>query len=300
MKPIYLSILTLVLAGVVSYVTTKAVQPTASTSTTTEAKVKKSDESVYDRVMRTGKIRCGYNYYEPGFMKNEKTGEFYGLYYDLLEEMGRISDLEIEWEAIVGWGDIRQALTSNKIDAFCISVWPNALRAKAMLLSDPFLYVNVEAYARTDDKRFDSENMKRINNEDVTISVLDQDIADEIASFDFPKAKKVSVSQLGTDSDLFEQLKYKKADVTFSLHSAFLGFDRENPNILKRIAPSKPLRTYGNTIAIPSGEHDLKFLLDTAIEQMQNSGTVHHILEKYSTEYPDTFHHVAKPYKELK
>lgn len=290
-KTILTSLIAAVLAAVV---TVKVVVPESSNGVITERQ-----ESTYERVMRTGKLRCGYNFYEPGFVKDEETGEFYGLYYDLLEAVGKVADIEIEWSALVGWGNMVTDIEAEKVDAFCISVWPNALRGKRLLFSDSFLYVNVEAYARAEDERFKTGDLSRVNSEDVTIAVLDADISDEIAKNEFPKAKKSTVTTLGSDADLFNELKFGKADVTFTTHSIFIGYDKKNPNILRRLSPENPLRTFGTTIALSMGEHDLKAMLDSAIEQLVNSGDVKRILQKYENNYPDTFFQVAKPYEEL-
>ncbi|MCB1556441.1 MAG: hypothetical protein KDJ15_03915, partial [Alphaproteobacteria bacterium] len=40
-------------------------------------------DSGYDRVMRTGTIRCGYIAFPPYLMQDLNTGEFSGLAYDL-------------------------------------------------------------------------------------------------------------------------------------------------------------------------------------------------------------------------
>jgi acyl-CoA synthetase (AMP-forming)/AMP-acid ligase II len=39
-------------------------------------------ETAYARVLRTHTLRCGYNYYAPVLMQNEKLGKLEGIYID--------------------------------------------------------------------------------------------------------------------------------------------------------------------------------------------------------------------------
>lgn len=51
---------------------------------TLSVQAKDAHETAYDRIMRTGVIRCGYIPYAPGLTKDLKTGEFGGIFYDLI------------------------------------------------------------------------------------------------------------------------------------------------------------------------------------------------------------------------
>src|ERR1700735_3304508 len=79
------------------------------------AKLPQSASSVktataYERVMRTGTIRCGYVRWYPYFTKELKTGELSGLNYDAMAAIGEELDLKIEWAEEVGWGNLGEGL----------------------------------------------------------------------------------------------------------------------------------------------------------------------------------------------
>lgn len=290
MKNIKIYLIAIILAAITSYLMMQNMAPQGAAS-------QKSPQPVYERVMKTGKFRCGYNFYEPAFSKNEQTGEFYGLYYALVEELGRLADIEIEWTALVDWGGITAALNTNKVDAFCLSVWPSAQRAKAgLLFSDPMYYEKVQAYARADDARFDN-GLAAINDPTVTLILLDEKINRSIAEINFPQAKRYFLPELSSDGDLLSNLKYKKGDVAFTNQSVFIGFNKKNPGVLRQIAPENPLRTFGTTIVMRADEVKLKHFLDTSIEEMINSGHADRILAKYEKDYPNVFFPVATPYE---
>ncbi|MGQ0527879.1 MAG: hypothetical protein ACT4OY_07645 [Alphaproteobacteria bacterium] len=45
--------------------------------------------STFDRVMKSGTIRCGYPIWMPVIYKDAQTGELKGLLYDLMQEAGK-------------------------------------------------------------------------------------------------------------------------------------------------------------------------------------------------------------------
>ena len=72
-------------------------------------------ESVYDRVMRTGVIECGYFVEPPFTIRNEATGEFSGIAVDLIELIARDLNLKVEWKEQISFATFP--------DRFCIPVF---------------------------------------------------------------------------------------------------------------------------------------------------------------------------------
>tara|TARA_Y100001001_G_C8011727_1_gene309967 strand:- start:1467 stop:2291 length:825 start_codon:yes stop_codon:yes gene_type:complete len=252
-------------------------------------------ETAYDRVLKTETLRCGYNYYEPGFIKDVETGQYRGIFYEFMEAFSQISGVKVEWTALVNWGDMRAAIEADKIDAFCISVWPNAQRAKFLAHSSPFFYVPVHAFARKGDERFQNGLSAVSEREDLKIAVLDNDVSDFLATQFFPKAKKVSAGFMSSDSKLFQDVATKKADMTFTLAAAYLSYEKSNPNVLTQVS-NEPLRVFGNTIAVSNEELKLLNFINVTIEEMHNSGMVAAIMKPYINEYEGSFLPVRLPY----
>ena len=82
MKPLQVVLLTLVVAVVTSFLTVQFMVPQNADSGAVS--LPKEKESVYERVIRTGKIRCGYAVWQPVLMKDPNTGAFSGVYYDYM------------------------------------------------------------------------------------------------------------------------------------------------------------------------------------------------------------------------
>src|ERR1700722_5764994 len=122
-------------------------------------------ETAYERVTRTGTIRCGYVSWYPYFKKDLKTGEPSGMNYEIMSAVGRELNLKVEWAEEVGWGNLGEGLKTGRYDAVCTSVGPDAAKAKNFTLSRPMVYSQFYPYARVDDNRFDG-HVERINQPD--------------------------------------------------------------------------------------------------------------------------------------
>lgn len=72
-------------------------------------------ESVYDRVIRTRAIRCGYIILPPEFSKDVNTGVFSGASYDIAEEIGRRLHLKVDWTEEVNFQTAATGLQSGEV-----------------------------------------------------------------------------------------------------------------------------------------------------------------------------------------
>ncbi|NCC21108.1 MAG: transporter substrate-binding domain-containing protein [Alphaproteobacteria bacterium] len=254
-------------------------------------------ESAYERVVSTGTIRCGYNYWEPVVMRNERTGELHGLFVEYMHSLAEAAGLAIEWAQETDWGAIQSDLETGKIDAFCAGVWADARRSVHIAFTKPAFYVGIEAYGRADDDRFTDGDLSRINHEDVTIALHDgATMQKAIAEMDFPNAQTFVMTHMQGDADLLFNVMMGKADVAFTSNAPAAGFMRANPGALKRIAPREPLRINGSTIAIDIDDYRLRSLLDGATEELINNGTLDKLVSRYNAKYPGAFLPVSKPY----
>jgi ABC-type amino acid transport substrate-binding protein len=251
-------------------------------------------ESSYDRVLRTGELRCGYAAWPPIIIKDPNSGTLSGIGYDFVEALGAALKLKIVWAEEVGWGDFPTALASGRIDAFCAGAWSNSSRARQVDFTLPILYQPVYAYARADDKRFDN-NLDAINDPNVTIAAIDGEMASLIAVKDFPQAKTLQLAQLSAGSDAFLNVVDKKADIAFTDPATFGEYDAKNPGKLRRVISKAPLRVFGVPLAIAHGQDEFRRMLDTSTTELLSSGQIEKIIAKYE-QYPGALLRVAPPY----
>lgn len=251
--------------------------------------------SVYDRVIQSGTIRASYAVYPPYSLKDPNTGKMSGLYVDALEEAARRLELKVQWTEEVGWGAIFEGLNSDRHDIFGAGIWRNATRSKVGDFSRPLIYNVIKVWGRPDEKRF-SGDWSKINDPSVRIATLDGAVEDLIAKSDYPKATRVSVPQLAPWTDVLLNITSRKADVTFAEPSAVNLFLEKNPGTLKDLSPDKPVRVFANAYAFKLGEEKFKSMLDGALEEIINDGTLERIIAKYER-HPGEFYRIARPYE---
>lgn len=256
---------------------------------------KKQKETTYDRVIRTGTIRCGYAIWEPILMKDPNTGDMSGIFYDYMNALGESLNLNVEWTEEIGWGDFPQALNTGRIDAFCVGPWPTAARARVVDFVTPIYFNTVNAYTKIDTTKFDN-NINSINNEKIIISVIDGEMSSALAKNDFPKAKTLALPQLSNASQMVLNVVSGKADVFFTDTDTAMEFSNHNPEKIKQIDGIDPLRISDVGIAIARDQYPFKAMLETMTRILLQNGKIEKIIEKHE-KYPNSLHRVSKPYK---
>jgi len=253
------------------------------------------DETVYDRVMKAQAIRCGYVINFPSCYRDPNTSTLRGYSVDCVEEMGRRLDLKIEWVEETTWGTMFEGL-SDRYDLIGSTAWRNATRGKVVEFSTPLVYSAVGVYVRPNDHRFD-KNLEAINSPSVRIAVMDGELSEVIAGEDFPQAKLVSLPQLSDYSQLLLEVTTQKADVSFMENSVAALFLKTNPNSLKNVATTRPIRVFGEGIMFKLGQVRFKSVVDAAISEMINCGFVDRVLTKYDIAGAGGKYPVALPYQ---
>jgi len=251
-------------------------------------------ESLYEKVLRAGKIRCSYAAYPPNCIKDPNTGSMSGIFVEILEKVGEKLELDIEWVEEVGWGTIFEGLESGRHDVFGAGVWQNSTRAKVGYFSKPLFYNAIFIWVRADETRI--KTLEDMNKPDIRFAGQDGAMDSIIASTDFPKAQKISIPQLSPWSDNLQNIITKKADVALAEPSQIIPFLEKNPGTLKEVQVGRPIRVFANSYAFKMGEDKFKAMIDAAIEELALDGTIEGILRKYE-KAPDELLRVAPPYQ---
>ena len=254
-----------------------------------------SQQSVHARVIKSGTIRASYADYPPYAIKDAKNGQLSGIYVDTLNEIGKRLNLKVVWAEEVGWGAIFESLNSNRVDIFGAGIWRNSTRGKVGDFSLPVIYNVIKVFGRPDGRTV--TDLSEINRPDVKIATLDGAIEDVIAKSDFPSAQRVSIPQLNPWSDVLLNITSKKADLTFAEPAAVNLYLEKNPGTLKPLLDGKSVRVFANAYAFKLGEPEFKAMIDSAIQEMQNDGTIERIIRKYE-KHPGEFLRVAPGYVE--
>ncbi len=252
-------------------------------------------QSLYDRVIKSGKIRCGYVAAFPICMKDPNTGKFSGIGVDALELIGKKLGLAIEWTQEVGWGTMLEGLRTGRYDMVGLPVWTNPNRAKLAEFGTSLYYTPMFPYCRKGDKRF-TGHLEKINSPTIKIATIDGETGQVVADADFPKASRLSMTQMTDMSELYLSVAAKKADIAFGTPMVVDKFLQNNPGSVEIICPDKPVRVFPNCWMFNKGEFEFKAMLDTVSEEVINSGAMDKIIRKYEPS-PNGILRVAPAYQ---
>lgn len=258
-------------------------------------------ETTYERVVRTGVIKCGYMIWPPYFDRNVTTKKFSGMNYEYVEALGRNLNIKIDWAMELNFGDQVEALRTGKIDAICASEGPiMPSTTKYLTYSTPMIYVPFYLYARSDDNRFSGDAKKSINKTGIKISVIDGDISGQVARVQFPQAQAVSIPQMASPMQMMMDVTAKKADIVINEPLSMNEYLKQNKGSLKKIGQS-PVAVIPNTLSFLRSDNNSAFvsMINQAIENLKNSGEEDMILAAILTT-PNgevSFFKTAKPYK---
>jgi ABC-type amino acid transport substrate-binding protein len=235
-------------------------------------------ETAYDRVMRTGTIRCGYATWPPLFKKDINTNTLSGLTYDFTVALAASLKLNIEWSEDIVFSTYLQDIATGRYDVECSGGWPNALRGKLAYYSLPYGYVPLRAIVRPDDARFDADS-KLINSPNVRVVGADGQTSVIIQSIRFPQSQLVSVQQDMSASDQILNVVGGKADVALVDAVTAHEYEKSNPGTIKIITHNPPIHMIALTFTLPHDEQ-LRGMFDEGTRQLIFNGTAESLVEK--------------------
>lgn len=237
--------------------------------------------AAFERIMKTGVIRCGYTMWSPvAFLKDPNTNAYSGFVPDYLAVMAKNLNLKIEYVEDAGFGpQVIEGLKSGRFDVYCTSFNINAPRGRNVLYTDVIFYSPIYAYARKDDHRFDG-NLSILNDPKYTLSTMDGEATDMIAHNLFPKAKTFALPQNSEMSLLYSNVAQNKADVIFADIPPAEAYNKNNGNPLRRV-PGTPVMTYTLAMAVNMNEPKLRDMLNAALMELQASGQIREIVKRY-------------------
>ncbi len=253
-------------------------------------------ESVYERVMRTGVLRCGYAQWPPVVLiKDAKNGQMFGFAPDIIHEMAEGLSWKVEWVEETGWDSFIEGLKTDRFDMFCGVLWENAARAREMSFSRPIAFSAMHLYTRAGDTRFD-DDLSILNAPEYKLATMDGETSSIIAKKFFPEAQTVSIPALADGAQLFLQVANGKADGVFLEPGLAREFSNKNPDKIRQ-ATKQPFSLFPIVFGIKK-ESDSRMVdtVNSALGEMINQGRVNDLITKYE---PDTsiYMPLAKPYE---
>jgi polar amino acid transport system substrate-binding protein len=237
-------------------------------------------ETTYERIARTGTIRCGYTVWDPLFYIDTKTNEKMGIFHDMMEEVGKRLGYKVVWQEELGWGTVVESVRTGRVDMACAGYWLNPARIKNILPSTPQLYSPMYIWMRQDEAR-PLKTPDDLNAEQYTAAVTDGDAAHQILDTRFAIARKLNLPELSTSSDLIENLVTGKADFIIVDATTMAAYLANNPGKIKNIFPDQPMNLFPTVMLLPPDDFRLKDVIDNTLKNAEYDGTLDAILKKY-------------------
>ncbi len=284
-------LLTVLLSVASAYATVLYVEKHGGIASMTAPSVK---ETAFERVMRTGVLRCGYYVFPPVTQRDLNTNELSGFAVDLTNRLAANAGLKVEWTEEVDFGNWTAELQAGRFDAMCTPAWPTASMSRVVRFTRPFIYSSINVYARGDDHRFDN-NLKAVNDPSVTIAVIEGTALVELIESHFPKAKLLLLPQNSPGGSQAENLATKKADLILWDENGVFDYLKTHPGGVHNIAPGHPVRIMPFELAVQVSEDRLRDFLDTALQDLEDTGYLEQVIRKWERA-PGSFFYLAPPY----
>lgn len=186
--------------------------------------------SVYDRVMATKTIRCGYMIYDPYLTKDMKTNKIGGLTVDYVNAVAAREGLTVEWTTDINVDQIIMNLDYDRIDAFCVPTTPDDNWAQmAEFVADlgawPY-YTYVRSDSSLTREQLNTARFVMVDGYNQTVTTTEH----------YPKAKFVNLPQTVSAAEMYDQLKFGKADAFVNEPISAALYAKANPGTIKKFS----------------------------------------------------------------
>jgi aspartate/glutamate/glutamine transport system substrate-binding protein len=255
-----------------------------------------SQETAFDRVMRTGVIRCGYYVFPPIVMRDVNSNSMSGLSVDFMQRLAERAGLKVEWVEEITFGNWVPAMQGNRFDMICTPMWPELTHGRAVLFTEPLFYSGLSPAVRADDARFTATSRReQLNSPEYTILTQEGNATDAIGRASFPNAKFYIVSPEAGTATYYQDLINKKADAILTDRNGQHEMTK-NGQTIRLVDPSNPIKLQSFPLVVNRGETELRDFLNLAITEMDYSGDLDRVLRKWESEPGLTYHRRAKAF----
>lgn len=234
--------------------------------------------TTYERVMDTRTLRCGYFVWAPYFEIDPITQAKKGVYFDMIEELGKVLNLKIEWTYEYTLGQQVEALRTNKVDVLCADGPFTRSAMPYVDYSNPYVFISGYVYALKNNKK--TQNLSNLNSKNITFTMIDGDGSAEYLQLYFPNANILSMASTADASQLGQNILTGKADAMFNDPISVKAYKKEDQQKL-RMVEDKPLATMPMLISVNKGQSDLLRMLNQGIDLMNDVGIIDKVLNKY-------------------
>ncbi len=240
-------------------------------------------EEQMERISTEQTLHCAFTHYPPGFIEDPETGEFSGIFHDLIQAFCQEHNWTIEWTEEVGYGVIQHGLDEGRYDIFVAPVWPTPERLAQANVTESIYSSEVGMWVR-------EENLSQAQAEDfatnsfVRVAIKEGDITDSIALADFPSWRRIRVPQLTDTEELLRFVAQGDADVTFA--EQYLVDEYNKTSEVKLVnAGTSPVRTFSNCFMLSKQNAELTEMLNVFLRAKREGGELEKKIRHYAPDF---------------
>ena len=259
-----------------------------------------SKETTFERISRTGVIRCGYYVFPPIMDRDANTGELSGITYDYMNLLAERAGLKVEWTTEVTWANWIPEIQQDRFDVACTPMWADLAMMKAVAFTDSMYFSGMYPLVAKDDPRFDGATLETLNSPEFTFVSQEGNSTKKIVNSVFPRAKIYALPPTASGGEYYQTLIAKKADVILTDPSGLSIYEESNGKNFKFIAMDTPVKIQSFKMAVRLEDADLLHFLNQSIEELFYSGDLDRILRKHEYDPGKSYLRPNKPYEAQK
>jgi ABC-type amino acid transport substrate-binding protein len=239
-------------------------------------------DSALDRIKKDGVLKVCYSQILPEVYKDPKTGEWTGVFVDLVNELGKWMKVKVQ-PIEVGWDVAVLSLKQGTCDIFASSLIYNAPRAMEINYVRPFLSKGINVVIQ----KANPKNLKNpldLNNPAVTVVAQLGSREQETVQRLYPKAKILAV-RANSQLEIIEQVKRGDADAA-AMPAITIKWWLQIPENAAWGAEGFPGQDFGNAPAswgVRYADRDLKDFLDSYVGWVIANKVAVNLYDEYMT-----------------
>lgn len=188
------------------------------------ARAQPKNESTWDLIKRTGKVRMGVFEYPPYFLRDKANGEWVGAMIEMGKDIAKELDVKFEPVEVGGFGEAVLSLQAGKVDMnFGLQATPK--RATAIDFAGPIYWIE---WVTVNNPKFHGQVWADYNKPDVKVAVM-QGSADEVLLIKMaPNATRIALKDV---TQIALAVSSGRADAFTTTVLASLVMKTKNPDL---------------------------------------------------------------------
>jgi ABC-type amino acid transport substrate-binding protein len=238
-------------------------------------------ETTYERVTRTGVIRCAYISWKPYSLKDPNHSEAppAGSSVDIMTALANRLDLRVEWVEEIGWGTIGEGFATGRYDAVCTQMWPDAPKLRNFQLGRAMFFSDIRPYATA--KTALTLSADKLDQPGTRIAAIDGGFSQRIAIEAYPHATLVNLPPSAASGEFYLNLTTGKADITLSDADEIKAQEQEGLTALIPVPNAPTVRVLPHVFAFPGDDLRFAAMMNQGLAMLQSEGFFRIIKERY-------------------